>query len=204
MQPHELPALADVVLRLADVCEQLAIPYAIGGAVATSFWGVPRTTQDADCLVAVPSVAYQRLADALNANGFEIEQPSGPKPVTVVALLEQVRRDKFMTLSCRATSAELFVPVVPLQESVLKRAVGRLFHGRTIRITTAEDLILLKMAFHRQKDLQDIKGILHIQKGHLDMTYVRKWSVEMLEPTAIQELDDLIATYGAGRPAAGN
>lgn len=45
MQPHELPALADVVLRLADVCEQLAIPYAIGGAVATSFWGVPRTTQ---------------------------------------------------------------------------------------------------------------------------------------------------------------
>lgn len=204
MQPHELPALADVVLRLADVCEQLAIPYAIGGAVATSFWGVPRTTQDADCLVAVPSVAYQRLADALNANGFEIEQPTGPQPVTVVALLEQVRRDAFMTLSCRATSAELFVPVVPLQESALKRAVGRLFHGRTIRITTAEDLILLKMAFHRQKDLQDIKGILHIQKGHLDMTYLRKWSVEMLEPTAIQELDDLIATYGAGRPAAGN
>ena len=204
MQHPELPALADVVLRLADVCEQLAIPYAIGGAVATSFWGVPRTTQDADCLVAVPSVAYQRLADALNADGFEIEQPSGPQPVTVVALLEQVRRDRFMMLSCRATSVELFVPVVPLQESILKRAVGRLFHGRTIRITTAEDLILLKMAFHRQKDLQDIKGILHIQKGHLDMPYLRKWSVEMLEPAAIQELDGLIATYEADRPAAEN
>lgn len=199
MQPHELPALADVVLRLADVCEQLTIPYAIGGAVATSFWGVPRTTQDADCLVAVPAVAYQRLSDALSAHGFEIEQPSGPQPVTAVALLEQVRRDKFMTLSCRATNVELFVPVVPLQESILKRAVGRLFHGRTIRITTPEDLILLKMAFHRQKDLQDIKGILHIQKGRLNMTYLRHWSVEMLEPTAIQELDDLIVTYTADR-----
>lgn len=33
-------------------------------AVATSFWGVPRTTQDADCLVAVPAIAYQRLAGA--------------------------------------------------------------------------------------------------------------------------------------------
>ena len=201
MQRHDLPALADVVLRLADVCEQLAVPYAIGGAVATSFWGVPRTTQDADCLVAVPSVVYQRLSDALNAQGFEIEQLSGPQPVTVVALLEQVRRDKYMTLSCRATSVELFVPIVPLQESILKRAAGRLFHGRTIQVTTAEDLILLKMAFHRQKDLQDIKGVLHIQKGRLDMPYLRRWSAEMLEPQAIRELDELIATYEAAGPA---
>jgi predicted nucleotidyltransferase len=201
MQRHDLPDLADVVLRLVDVCEELAVPYAIGGAVATSFWGVPRTTQDADCLVAVPSVVYQRLSDALNLRGFAIEQPSGPQSVTVVALLEQVRRDRFMTLSCRATSVELFVPVVPLQESILKRAVDRLFHGRTIRVTTAEDLILLKMAFHRQKDLQDIKGILHVQKGHLDIPYLRGWSAEMLEPSASCELDDLIATYEADGPA---
>jgi hypothetical protein len=122
MEQHDLPALADVVLRVADVCEELAVPYAIGGAVAASFWGVPRTTQDADCLVAVPAVTYQRLADALNARDFQVEQSSGPQPVTVIALLEQVRRDKFMTLSCRATSVELFVPVVPLQQSILERA----------------------------------------------------------------------------------
>lgn len=200
MEPHDLPALADVVLRVADACEELAVPYAIGGAVATSFWGVPRTTQDADCLVAVPAVAYQRLADALNVRGFGVEQPSGPQPVSVVALLEQVRRDKYMTLSCRATSVELFVPVVPLQQSILKRAVGRLFHGRTIRITPPEDMILLKMAFHRQKDLQDVRGILHVQKGRLDMPYLRRWSAEMLEPPAILELEELIATYEAADP----
>lgn len=200
MQPDDLPALADVVVRLADVCEDLAVPYAIGGAVATSFWGVPRTTQDADCLVSVPAVAYQRLADALNARGFAIERPSGSQPVTVVALLEQVREDKFMTLSCRTTSVELFVPVVPLQHSILKRAVARPFHGRTIRVTTAEDLILLKMAFHRQKDLQDIKGILHVQQGRLDMQYLRQWSAEMLEPAATQELEELIATFSVPWP----
>jgi len=203
MQRHDLPALADVVLRLAETFEELAIPYAIGGAVATSYWGVPRTTQDADCLVAVPAVAYQQLSDALNASGFEIEQPAGPEPVTVVALLEQVRHDKYMTLSCRSTSVELFVPVVPLQQSILKRAVGRQFHGRTIQVTTAEDLILLKMAFHRQKDLQDIRGILHIQKGHLDMGYLRQWSDDMLEPAAARELEDLIAIYEAVRPPDG-
>lgn len=200
MHPDDLPALADVVLRLADVCEHLAVPYAIGGAVATSFWGVPRTTQDADCLIAVPAVDYQRLADALNARDFTIEQPSGLQPVTVVALLEQVRLDKYMRLSCLATGVELFVPVVPLQQSILKRAIVRPFHGRTIRVTTAEDLVLLKMAFHRQKDLQDIKGILHVQRGRLDLPYLRHWGGEMLEPAALQELEELIATYVAPGP----
>ena len=86
-------------------------------AVATSFWGVPRTTQDADCLVAVPAIAYQRLADALNATGFVMERSPDPQHVTVEALLQQVREDKYMTLACRATSVEMFIPVVPLQHA---------------------------------------------------------------------------------------
>jgi hypothetical protein len=201
MQPTDLPALADVVLRLSSLFEHLGVPYALGGAVAVSFWGVPRTTQDADCLVAVPAVAYQRLADALNAQGFVIDGSPAPQPVTVEALLQQVRDDQYMTLVCRATSVELFVPIVPLQHSILKRAVGRSFHGHTVRVTTPEDLILLKMAFHRHKDLQDIKGILHIQKGHLDLSYLRQWSARMLEDSAARELDALITTYEADRPA---
>ena len=200
MQLPDLPPLADVVLRIAGVFEQLGVPYAIGGAVATSFWGIPRTTQDADFLVAVPAIAYQRLADALNAKGFVMERAPGPQPVTVEALLHQVRDDKYMTLACRATSVELFIPVVPLQHAILKRAVGRLFHGHDIRVTTAEDLILLKMAFHRHKDLQDIKGILHVQRGRLDIPYLRHWSGQMLEEPAGRELDELIATYEADRP----
>ena len=89
---------------------------------------------------------------------------------------------------------------MPLQHSILKRAVGRSFHGHTIRVTTPEDLILLKMAFHRHKDLQDIKGILHVQKGQLDLPYLRHWSARMLEASSACELDELITTYEADRP----
>jgi len=59
----------------------------------------------------------------------------------------------------------------------------------------------LKMAFHRQKDLLDIKGILHVQKGRLDIPYLRHWSGQMLEEPAVRELDELIATYEADRSA---
>jgi hypothetical protein len=33
------------------------------------------------------------------------------------------------------------------------------------------------------------------------MPYLRRWSAEILEPPAIRELDELIATYEADGPA---
>ena len=189
----EQPSLADVVVRLADLCERLHLPYAFGGALATSFWGIPRTTQDADCLVAVPALAYQRLAECLAAGGFVIDEAAGPQPVTVAGLRQQVAERGFMNLVWQSTTVELFVPVVPLQHEILRRARLLPFADRTIRVTTAEDLILLKMAFHRQKDIQDIRGILHVQAGRLDLSYVRHWSGQMLEDRVAGELEALLA-----------
>lgn len=99
------------------------------------------------------------------------------------------------------TVSEALRPVVPLQHSILKRAVERLFHRQAIRVTTAEDPIILKMAFHRQRDLLDIKEILHVQKGRLDIPYLRQWSDRMLEEAVVREPDELIATFEADRPA---
>ena len=42
MTHPDLPPLSDVILRLARVCERSGVPYAVGGAVAATFWGVPR------------------------------------------------------------------------------------------------------------------------------------------------------------------
>ncbi len=188
------PTLADLVVRLAELLERLGIPYAFGGALAVSFWGIPRTTQDADCLVAVPALAYQRLADTLNNEGFTVAE-QGEEPVTVEALRKQVAVRGYMTLSWRSTLVELFVPLVTLQHEILRRATPQPFGDGHIIVTTAEDLILLKMAFHRQKDVQDIKGILHIQARRLDFDYLQRWSQQMLDDPLIQELETLIADY---------
>lgn len=198
MPNAELPPLSDVVFRLVDVFERLGTPYALGGAVATSFWGVPRTTQDADCLVAVPALAYQRLADELTAAGFTVDTPQGPGAPDVATLRRQAETDGFMALSRRNTSVELFVPIVPLQHEILRRAVERSLHDKRVMVTTAEDLVLLKMAFHRQKDLQDVRGILHVQQSRLDLSYIRDWSGRMLDAPVAAELDSLIASAAGG------
>ena len=195
MQPLKPTTLADVVILLAALFERLRIPYAFGGALATSFWGIPRTTQDADCLIAVPAIEYQRLADSLVSEGFFIDEPDGTRPVTVADLRKQVADRGFMNLVHQSTTVELFVPLVRLQHDILKRAKLLPFAGCVIRVTTAEDLILLKMAFHRQKDLMDIKGILHVQKGQLDVGYIRRLSEQMLDERLAEELGAMLAEY---------
>ncbi|MCE2726455.1 MAG: hypothetical protein LW698_06710 [Planctomycetaceae bacterium] len=183
--------------------DRLRIPYAFGGALAASFWGIPRTTQDADCLVAVPALGYQKLADALSAAGFLIDELDGTRPVAVAELRRQIADRGFMSLVHESTTVELFVPLVPLQHAILERAQEFPFADRTIRVTTAEDLILLKMAFHRQKDLMDVKGILHVQQGRLDVGYVRQSATRMLEASVAAELETLLGEYGGGSSAHG-
>ena len=52
-----------------------------------------------------------------------------------------------------------------------------------------------------RNDPLDIRGILHVQKGRIDIPYLRHWSGQMLKEPAVGELDELIATYEADRPA---
>ena len=43
-----------VTLRVARACERLGLRYLIGGSLASSYHGVPRSTNDADLLVDLP------------------------------------------------------------------------------------------------------------------------------------------------------
>ena len=196
MTHPDLPPLSDVILRLARVCERSGVPYAVGGAVAATVWGVPRTTQDADLLVSVPVLASQRFADALAEEGFSVVDSNGGEMPTVIGLRRQSDAEGLMRLACRNVPVEMFVPVVPLQHEILRRATDEPFHGRTIKVTRAEELILLKMAFHRQKDLQDVRGILGVQKDRLDLAHLRSWSARTLDDETAAELERLIAAAG--------
>lgn len=87
---------------------------------------------------------------------------------------------------------ELFVPAVPLQEQILCRAVLLPIGDRDARMTTAEDLILLKLAFHRPKDIYDVRGILWVQREKLDYDYLNDWSAKALDDAAQGELRQLV------------
>jgi hypothetical protein len=189
--------LIRLIEDLADAFDRLGLAYAVGGAIANNYWGIVRATVDADCLVAIPALKYQSLVDELAAIGAAIRVAAGADaPVSVALLREELRRHSICRLICRSITVELFTPAIPLQHEILRRALPLPLENRDVKITTAEDLILLKMAFHRQKDLADVRGILRVQRGRLDQGYLRTWAGQMLEDEIQRELDTLIAKYG--------
>jgi hypothetical protein len=189
--------LIGLIEDLADAFDRLGLAYAVGGAIANNYWGIVRATVDVDCLVAIPALQYQNFVDELTALSTAIRDAAGSdSPVTVAALREQFSRRHLCQLICRSITVELFTPVIPLQHEILRRAVPVPLENRDVKITTAEDLILLKMAFHREKDLGDVRGILRVQRGGLDEDYLRTWAGQMLEDVVQQELETLITEFG--------
>jgi hypothetical protein len=188
--------LVDLVADLADALDRLPVRYALGGAIATSLWGIARTTQDVDCLAAVSAVKYQELADVLEALGYkQLDAADNLVEPSVRLMREQATERKLMEFFSGPVCIDLFLPVVPLQEEVLRRAVTMPLGRREVPITTAEDMILLKLAFHRTKDLQDVRGILWVQRGRLDIEYLKHWSARSHSEDVQRELQQLIVQY---------
>jgi hypothetical protein len=84
--------------------------------------------------------------------------------------------------------------MLPLQHRILERAVMLAWKQRRIPVTTAEDLILLKMIFHRDKDLRDIRAMIATCGGALDQAYLMAQAVQVLEEAGLRELRLLLQT----------
>lgn len=190
--------LTGVLVKLAELLERLGVEYAVGGAIAQNYWGTVRATVDIDVLISLPRVRFEALATALSEEGFTLLDASGARaPVTATAMAAEEHDRRLFTVYHNLVKVEIFLPFLPLQHSILRRAVKLPLGSRRIPITTAEDLILLKMAFHREKDLRDVRGILWSQKGRLDIAYLRDESQRILCDEAERRLEEWIAEYGS-------
>jgi hypothetical protein len=188
--------LPDVVEIIAELLERLKLQFAFGGAVALNFWGTVRATQDVDVLAAVPRLRFQELATALGDSGFRMRDESGKDvPVTVERMVAQEGSTHLFAIFLDMLKVECFLPFLPIQHSILRRAVRMPLGTRVIPVTSAEDLILLKMAFHREKDLLDIRSIIWNQKGKLDLDYLSEWAGKMISDDAAKELEAWLRKY---------
>jgi len=73
---------------------------------------------------------------------------------------------------------------------MIERAIDyEIEEGKTIRLCSAEDLIIHKAVAGRPQDRSDIQGIVYRQGERLDIEYIRNWLgqfAELLEEPEIQ------------------
>jgi hypothetical protein len=157
------------VESLAESFEARSIRYALIGGLALAVRGRPRFTRDVDFLLEVPQVALPELLNDLVKRGFALD------PALVI---KQFIQEHLTSFTFGRVRIDWLKPVLPLYSRTLADA-GPLewTEGHTVRVASAEGLILTKMVAFRPQDQIDIETLLTANRDQIDVDRIRgEWA----------------------------
>jgi hypothetical protein len=162
-----------VAFAVAAHLDRLGLAHTIGGSIASSFAGEPRSTVDIDFVVDLPE---GRIDDLVGAVGSEFY-------VDADAVRRAIRTRTSVNLIHQATQlkVDLFVAGgTPLDaQQIARRLAVDLGGGRQLHVHPPEDILLQKLRWYRQgggvsdRQWRDIAAIVRVQAARLDRAYLR-------------------------------
>jgi len=162
----------EALLTVIDALNELGIPYALVGSYASNFYGVPRSTQDADFVVQIKEGDVDRLRERLDPT-LRLDRQASFETITgSTQYVIRIPRGRF--------KIELFLLDEDLhnQEHFRRRTHHRLL-DRDVWFPTPEDVVVTKLRWskrgRRRKDLDDAQKVLAVRQGRLDLEYIRRW-----------------------------
>jgi hypothetical protein len=172
MTPDDLTPSAELGRAVESLSEAFAARsarHALIGGLATVFRGRLRYTEDVDFLVDVSQLALPALLDDLIARGFTLD------PSVVIPEYTRHHMTSFMLGDVRV---DWLKPILPLYARTIADASPMDWSpGHTVRVATAEGLILTKMVAFRPQDQMDIDTLLTANRDTIDVALIRgEWS----------------------------
>lgn len=171
----------EVTLKVTGILEKLGIPYLIGGSLASTLYGMVRTTQDSDIISEMRPEHIQPFVTSLQ-NEFFIDEEMIADSIQHNSSFNMIHRDSMFKV-------DVFIPRPrPFQRSQIARAQRQTFSFEkemSANFASAEDTILSKFEWYRMggevsdRQWRDILGVLKTRAGELDLDYLRKWAIEL-------------------------
>lgn len=163
----------DSLVELIAVFESAGIPHMIVGSYSSNFYGIPRSTKDADLVVHLPSVEWAKLPAILPA-GIEMDDQMSFEMVTST-------RRELLRVKDSLFQIELFRLSDDLHDRTRfeRRQKVEIFPDVKVFLPTAEDVIVQKLRWSlgakRPKDFADVVAVMQVQGRTLDWPYIEEW-----------------------------
>jgi hypothetical protein len=170
----------DLVRQMAEMLDELGILYALGGSMASSLLGEPRSTVDIDLAIRLDGIEGEALLERVGA-AFYVPVESARQAIASHSSFNLVD-------TASALKVDLFVVGDGLLDRMqIERRVLVPIPGAPngIWVTSAEDQVLRKLDWFGQggsmsdRQWRDVVSILRIHRTSMDLDYLRASASEL-------------------------
>ena len=179
-----------VTVAIVEALDKIGVRYLVGGSLASSMHGIPRSTQDVDIVADLKLGHAVRLAREL-ADTFYVDADMIREAVVNQSSFNVIHLETMFKSDIFVLRSDDFA----LEE--MNRADLEQLGERQVVVASAEDIVLEKLRWYRMGDaasdrqLRDVLGVLTVQAKSLDFSYLRTWAAKLgLGDLLKQALDD--------------
>lgn len=176
-------AAVTIVRCVIAALNQVGIPHVLVGSFARNYYADPRSTQDADLVLALPSgFSWQPVQNALGP-GFSLDAQMTFETNTGIFRSTLLHEESSFMVELFHLSSD------PYDQERFRRRRPITYEGLPTAVLTAEDVIVTKLRWARGKDLDDVRDVIALQgEENLDWEYIHHWTAIHGTRTKLDEI----------------
>jgi Nucleotidyl transferase of unknown function (DUF2204) len=152
---------------IQDFLKKKEVPYMIIGGIGNLVWGEPRLTVDIDITIYISDVKeHDFIREVGSRFRMLVDNPD-----------DFVKKTRVLPIEIKENvKGDIIFAGLEYEKIAIERAVDvEISKNNRVRVCTAEDLVIHKAISEREKDWQDIEGILLRRGSLLDNDYILNW-----------------------------
>lgn len=158
--------VVELLAALRAALEPITPRWYLFGAQAALLHGAARLTADVDVTVDAEGHAAGELIAALQNAGFTLRVADAETFIARTRVIPLVH-------TASGIPVDVVLAGTGLEDLFLQRAQLRNIQGVSVRVASAEDVVVMKVLAGRAKDLDDVHAILNAHPTDLDVALIR-------------------------------